>query len=142
MKMRRYRVWLAAGFIAGALTALFYGCQGPSAEVALGEEAALAIGETVLVPGQDMEITFTAITADSRCARDVTCFWAGEVTAAIEVNRDGVTQSLELTQPGAGFPAMVDVAGYNFTFSVSPYPEIATEAIADENYRLHLTVTR
>src|SRR5690349_19932998 len=49
----------------------------PSLE--LGVEGTLAASASATVKGTDFEVKFVGITEDSRCPKDVTCVWAGEV---------------------------------------------------------------
>ncbi len=141
--MKRFRALVAAGLVAGLLVTLACGGDQDAAPVELGEESVLAIGESVRVAGEGLEIAFVAVTEDSRCARDVTCIWEGRVVAAVEVTLDDETQALDLAQPGlTDSPASADFHAYRFSFAVEPYPETAGVAIAEGEYRLHLTATR
>ncbi len=140
---------MVAGLIAGLLAALGCGGGQDTVTVGLGEEAVLAIDGSARVVGEDLEIVFVAVTDDSRCARDVTCIWEGRVVAAVEIALGGVTQSLDLVQPGLADPAgsddqptSVEFRGYRFSFAVEPYPETAGVPILESEYRLHLIVTR
>jgi hypothetical protein len=58
-------------------------CGSTSAQIAqpidLGVEVTLAPGSTAVLKQGGIEVQFVAVTADSRCPRDVTCVWAGEV---------------------------------------------------------------
>jgi len=65
-------------------------CGGSPASTApapleLDVEGTLAAGTTVPVKGTDMQVTFVAVTEDSRCPKDVTCVWAGEVKVKLTV---------------------------------------------------------
>ncbi len=141
--MSRFRICLVASLVALLLAAAACGGGQDAATVDLGEESVLAIGESVRVAGEGLEIAFAAVTEDSRCARDVTCIWEGRVVAAVEVTLDDETQALDLAQPGlTDHPATVDFQGYLFSFAVEPYPETAGVPISEGEYRLHLTVSR
>ncbi len=131
-----------AGLIAGVLVTLTCGGGQDVATVALGEESVLAIGQSVRLAGEGLEIAFVAVTEDSRCARGVTCIWEGRVVAAVKINLDDETQSLDLAQPGLTDLPAADFQGYRFSFAVEPYPETAVVPIPEGEYRLHLTVTR
>lgn len=52
----------------------------------LGAEITLAPGAAVSVKTTGMTVRFVAVTEDSRCARDTTCVWAGEVRALLEIH--------------------------------------------------------
>jgi hypothetical protein len=51
-------------------------------------------GVAVAVAGTDLELRLIKIVSDSRCPRDVTCVWAGEVQVRLSV-RSGNTPALE-----------------------------------------------
>ena len=51
-------------------------------------------GVAVSVAGTDLELRLIGIMSDSRCPRDVTCVWAGEVQLRLSV-RSGNTPALE-----------------------------------------------
>lgn len=109
----------------------------------LGDEMSLPIGQTAVVSGEGLTIEFRSVPEDSRCARDVTCVWAGQVRCAVDVTANGDTTSLDLIQPGlTDAPASQEHGGYVFTFSVDPYPEEAGLGIAPGDYVLRLTVNR
>ncbi len=141
--MKSFLALVAAGLVAGLLVTLACGGDQDAATVELGEESVLAIGESVRVAGESLEIAFVAVTEDSRCARDVTCIWEGRVVAAVEVTLDDETQALDLAQPGlTDSPASTDFQAYRFSFAVEPYPETSAFPIVEGEYRLYLTVTR
>ena len=48
------------------------------ATLALASLMTLAVGDTVVVDGSDMSLTFVGVPRDSRCPRDVQCIVAGE----------------------------------------------------------------
>ena len=51
-------------------------------------------GVAVAVAGTDLELRLIKIVSDSRCPRDVTCVWAGEVLVRFSV-RSGNTPAME-----------------------------------------------
>lgn len=109
-------------------------------EVRLDEEFVLSVGQSAVVEGEDLQITFTEVLSDSRCPEGATCIWAGAVSSALQVVDSGSTYVMVLTQLGlASFPTD-SLGDYEVTFDVQPYPELGTELQA-EDYRLHLTIT-
>lgn len=110
--------------------------------VNLDREFTLAIGESAGIEDQNMEITFLQVLEDSRCPRNVTCIWAGRVSAAVEITGSQPGYKMVLTQPGlSGQPATETYKEYEFAFNVTPYPESGKQ-IASEEYRLNLTVSK
>ncbi len=88
-----------------------------------------------------MVITFKEVITDSRCPKNVTCIWAGQVSCLTEVTKDGTLNKLVLTQPGLSDPATESFNGYKVAFNVTPYPEAGNQ-IAQNEYRLVLTVSK
>lgn len=119
-------------------------CSRTSGEtvVAPGQEFSLSIGQSAVITGESLKIKFERVTEDSRCPRNVTCIWAGQVVCAILVQRGTSSDTVLLTQPGlsdqAGQPGY---KGYQLLFRVEPYPE-AGRKIADDEYRLLMTVKK
>ncbi len=79
---------------------------------------------------------FIAVTEDSRCPRDVTCIWAGEVKVQLEIHESGKAASqIEILEGGS------TVAGeYRVTLvRVEPQP-MSTARIAPQDYRATLKI--
>ncbi len=108
-----------------------------------GEEFSLLIGQSVEITGGNLDIKFVEVSEDSRCPRDVTCVWAGRVTAVVEISTGDSSQQLNLSQPGlTDAPAREKYGGYELTYKVEPYPEKAEVEITADEYRLLLIVSR
>jgi len=52
-----------------------------------GTDVVLAPGQTAAVMAAPMSVRFIAVTEDSRCPRDTTCVWAGQVKLALEIQQ-------------------------------------------------------
>ena len=112
------------------------------ATVRLNEEFTLSVGQRVRVEGEDLRMEFLEVVADSRCPKDVTCNWAGEVRCLVELVSSGSAERLELTQPGlSGEPSRQAFKGYEISFAVDPYPQEGKQ-ISRGDYRLRLTVRK
>ncbi len=138
---RHATIWLI--FLLGALL-LPAGCAGAGGEVtaSLGQEISLSIGETALIEGEELRLKFTEVVGDSRCPKDIYCFWQGEVSCGVEVTYSGDRYQMVLTQPGlTAEPSVKTFQQYHLTFSVDPYPESGKE-IRQKDYRLNLTVDK
>lgn len=110
--------------------------------VSLGDEVILKIGQNAMIRGEDLEVSFIEILEDSRCPRNVTCVWEGQVVAVVELCKDGISQQMELIQPGLSDQTVTAYyEDYALHFTVEPYPEEGKEISADD-YRLRLTVNR
>jgi len=137
--MRKAIVWLS---IAVSMVAAFAGCSKPAAiEAAPGEEFTLGVGQSAVITGEDLSITFVEVISDSRCPKDAICIWMGEASCLVEVTQNGGTQSKVLTQPGLSAPVTTDYGRFDILFDVQPYPEAGREIKADD-YRVELTITR
>src|SRR4030066_174537 len=125
------------------LLGLGTGCAGSSELVKadLGQEFSLHIGQTAQIENEPLAIRFNAVAGDSRCPKNVTCVWAGEVKCDVTVTYQGSSSNITLTQPGLTEPPSETYKGYKLIFSVQPYPE-AGKQISTEEYRLILTVDK
>jgi|SRR5688572_910056 hypothetical protein len=111
------------------------GCAAtPPAQIAdLGVEFTMAPGETVALKGTGIKVRFVAVTQDSRCPKDTTCIWAGEVKAQIDILKISQTWQVEL--PSGGNTAIDD---HRVTLlRVEPQPT-STARIAPQDYRATL----
>jgi hypothetical protein len=97
-----------------------------------------------LRPGQservdDLEITLTGITEDSRCPPDVQCFWQGQVGVQLEVVVAGIeTQAITLTSVMS--PIMALLAHQITLVAVEPGPATAGSTIPLSEYVVTLQV--
>ena len=130
--------------LAGLLFLLLFlmSCAGTPGQVkaGLGQQFSLAINQTATVSGENLKIKFLDVTGESRCPTGVTCIWAGEVSAVIEVG-DGSSANLTLVEPGHGGQSNQTYKNYIFSFHVEPYPEVG-KPIMEGDYRLLLTVDK
>jgi hypothetical protein len=109
-----------------------------SRTVELGVEVTMASGETVSVKATPLKVRFVAVTEDSRCPREVTCIWAGEVKVALEFHGSSpLAAQAEIAERGS------TVAGaYRVTLvRVEPHPT-STARIAPQDYRATLKIDR
>lgn len=99
-------------------------------EVDLGEVFSLTEGESVVFDDLGATLRFVEEANDSRCPSNVTCVWAGEVTARLEwtIGRRA-PETVALTGHVGGDVAedakgvSAEVAGYRFTLlAMAPYP--------------------
>jgi hypothetical protein len=126
---------LAAILFCFALT----GCSAARPEEAksvnLGVKVTLAPGASVSSKSGEVKVRFVAVTEDSRCPRDVTCVWAGEVKVQLEIQVAKVASQAEMLEGGS------TVAGaYRVTLvKVEPQP-VSTVKIAPQDYRATLAI--
>jgi len=127
--MTRHVAIFACLALAGCVTA-------PAAKsqvVELGAEVTLAAGATVSVKGAGLAVRFVSVTEDSRCPRDVTCIWAGEVKIQLEVLVSRTRSKVEILEGGNTV-----ASGYRVSLvRVDPVPS-STARIALQDYRVTL----
>lgn len=99
----------------------------------------LHVGESGVVSG-GMTITFVGVSDDSRCPRDVECFWAGTATVELTFETtDGVTGPLELVFGGLP-PTGAEVGGVTVdVIDLLPYP-LSTQEINPGEYVVTLDI--
>lgn len=103
-----------------------------------GGDVTLAPGAIAAVKAAQMKVRFVAVTEDSRCPRDVTCIWAGEVKVLLEIEQASKVKSRVELREGAS----TDAGGYRVTL-VQVEPQRADSArIAPQDYRVTLTIGR
>jgi hypothetical protein len=119
---------------------LLIGCTSNTVKASLGKEFTLAIGQSATISSENLKIEFLDVTADSRCPKDVECFWAGEVTCLLDITTNGSAEQVELTQPGGSDAGQI-VGDYAYKFTVEPYP-VSTRQIEKKDYRLKMTVSK
>lgn len=110
--------------------------------VDLGEECTLAVGQSAVVAGGDLEIRFVEVLEDSRCPKGAACVWEGRVDCMVEVKEGDSSQQIKLTQSGLTDEYAEETYGdYRFAFKVEPYPEEGKE-ISSGEYGLLLRVSK
>ena len=99
-------------------------------------------GQTATIRGEQLEVRFDRVVADSRCPRGAQCVRAGDVRIALTLQKTGhAAEAVELTLPSRP-PAGAAYAGYQIDLqSVTPSPEVGRETRA-EDYVATLTVRR
>ncbi len=112
----------------------------------LGQEFTLAIGQSVIINGENLEIKFQEVAEDNRYRpSEHDQFWEGRVRVIVEIIENGSPFQMVLTQPG--LMGLNDeyveeiYKEYWLIFKVEPYPEVGA-VIATADYRLLLTVSK
>lgn len=132
--------WIGILLIVAGIVILLFSLSGSSSTVNPGEEVILRIGQSVSVEGEDLKVTFSGVSGDSRCPADAICIWAGEVTCLMEIKQDGEKTSTEFVYPGlTGDYSQLTYKEHTYSFKVQPYP-YSDKEISDSEYRLFLIV--
>ena len=106
--------------------------------VDLGAEVTLSPGETTSVNSTEFKVRFVAVTEDSRCPRDVTCIWAGEVKIQFEIHESAKSTSpVEILEGGNSV-----VGAYRVTLVRVEPATRSTARIAPQDYRATIVVEK
>lgn len=129
--------WPALLVTFGSLFAVACGSSSSGPSAALNQPTELAPGQTAQVG--PLRITFTAVSADSRCPVDVVCVWEGDAVVELTVSQPtGAVETRELhtSQPR---PAIYD--GFQIELvRLDPAPR-STQPIPPGSYRLVVRVS-
>ena len=120
-------------------TLLAAACVAPSTEVPLDQDFEIALGKTVAIAGTAQQVTFTAVTEDSRCPTDVVCVWAGNARISLRVTGAGTDSAIALN---TGLePRSATVNRFRLELrGLIPVPRAGTPTTPDA-YRATLRVT-
>ncbi len=137
--MKKYSLYI---LVLVAITSLLCGCKDNKVKAELGQDFSLAIGQSAVITGEELEITFEKVTEDSRCPTGVVCVSEGVVICLMKITEGGTTYGIELSQPGlsTGY-AQETYKEYKFTFKVEPYPESGNEIPSNE-YQILIEISK
>lgn len=108
----------------------------------MAEEFTLALNQTAVIETENLAVTFTGVSEDSRCPSDVVCVWEGQARVSVRVDRAGAQLGeIELILRAGNLEmARETVGGYVVqAVRLEPYP-VSTAPIKAEQYRLTLVV--
>jgi hypothetical protein len=106
--------------------------------IELGAEVTLAPGASAAFKPAGIVVQFVGIAADSRCPRDVTCMWAGEVKAIISIrNAQQPPVRHEMLEGGHATSGDYRIS----LVRVLPEP-VSSAKIPPENYRATLQLQK
>ena len=130
------RAGLLCCFLVAALASC--GASNSPLSMELGTEVTLSPGASAAFKPADIVVEFVGVAADSRCPRDVTCMWAGEVKAIFSIRN--------ARQPPARHEIVegkyASSGEYRITLvRVLPEP-VASTRIPPENYRATLLLQK
>jgi hypothetical protein len=116
------------------------GCSGT--RISLGQDFSLHVGQSASIKGEELQIKFLEVIADSRCPRGVTCIWEGEVSCMVAIRYRGSLQQMMFTEPGStSWPPEISFEEYQIAYHVEPYPEAGVNIPVAE-YQLLLRVSK
>ena len=109
--------------------------------VRTGDEFDLSPSQSAVVDSGALTLTFVKVNADSRCATDVQCVWAGDVAAALMVGVAGGEKSATTIHTNID-PKNTIVGAYKVeVVNVKPAPHSGT-TIPQDSYLITFRVTR
>lgn len=114
-----------------------------SGPVALDQPFVVRMGQSVAVPDAGVRVSLTGVVEDSRCPRNVDCFWAGRAQLSFQL--DGAERSARLTlstQPPDGRTRAYWQGLALELVSVEPYPVYPDVKIAPEEYNATVVVRK
>ena len=115
-----------------------------NAEVPLGQEFKLKVGQETVVKGEDLALHFQAVTEDSRCPKSVQCVQAGQAKVAVVARRKGTdSPALTLTLNPPQAQNQIVYEGYTIQLkALNPYPETPDKKIEQKDYEATLVVAK
>jgi hypothetical protein len=104
----------------------------------LDEDFRLAPGQTAVIAGTELSVSFRQVVADSRCPSNVVCVWTGNGEVELAVRTASGTAIPHVLGTPAG-PLEVVVSPYRIRIlGLDPYPGVSP--IPPNEYRLRLRV--
>lgn len=115
-------------------------------EAQLNEPFILAGGQSIILSDANLQLTFTQVVEDSRCPKQVDCFWSGRIMIEVAVQQGSDAPqmiTLETSVAPSEETNTVKVLGYTvYLANVDPYPDDPDVTIPFEAYQATLTVSQ
>jgi hypothetical protein len=110
-------------------------------KVTLGQEFNIKNGGQVIVNGENLRITFSSVSADSRCPTGAQCVWAGNAAIAVEIAKKKKKQTV-VTLNTSSEPKEVAYKRYKIRLvALSPHPKV-NETIDQKEYEATFLITK
>lgn len=119
--------------------------QRNSIPTSLNREFKLKVGQTGIVAGENLKITFVKVSQDSRCPANTACIWAGQAVVVLNVVNDGQNLGEVVLTSRAGSPelAVKTLEDQSTLKLVDVQPEpIASSQTNKTNYTIRLIVSK
>lgn len=112
-----------------------------SSSVSLDTPFQLRTGQTAVVAGEGLSVTFDAVPEDSRCPTGVQCVWAGNAQVQVILSKDGKAAGVVLNTNLE--PKTATYLNYTIELvSLDPYPTAKGGPIAQSQYRATFIVRK
>ena len=113
----------------------------PTVEAVLNVPFSLAAGQTAVLAGEHLSVTFVRVLDDTRCPLDAVCVLAGDATMSVRAQQEGIAaKALSLTLLGN----LQGVAYEGFAFHAQQLMpgQLSGQTIPPEDYSVRLLVDR
>lgn len=132
-------------FASAAVVFLATGCAvgvDASVDTSMDANFSLRIGETARVQAEQIEITFLAVTSDSRCGKGEVCVWAGdaELRIAARIRDKDFGEYTLHTNEREG--SVASFGAFHVQLLALAPPAIAGRVIAPDEYVANLRIAR
>ncbi len=103
----------------------------------------MKMGQSVVVDGQDLKLTFSAVPEDSRCPEGANCIQEGQIRIVLATVGDNASREIEFTRKATFKGTTTQTLGkFKIQLNeVSPYPKSGTP-VQPEQYKLKLAVRK
>lgn len=103
----------------------------------------IKMGESVVVADNDLKLTFSAVTEDSRCPKFTNCIQEGQVKVKFSASVGGKGQVVEVARKPSGTgPVSVAVGDFKIQlYDVVPFPE-AEKKINPADYKARIAIRK
>ena len=118
------------------------GCfdERPTAPGPVDQTIVLAPGQSAVVPGTSITLTFSGVTGDSRCPADALCIQGGSATVRVDAAARSGGRQIVTFETGNLQPA--SYGGFRMELTqLAPYP-FSAGPIKHDDYRATLRITR
>lgn len=107
----------------------------PVPEVVVKEETTAALNQKIFLGG-GVYVTPIKVVSDSRCAVDVTCIWAGEVTLKVKLEKGAEVKEADVKEGGS-----VSFAGANISLLAVTPANNTKKPITEKDYRFTFKIS-
>ena len=105
------------------------------------QQIVLAPKQSARIDGTSLSITFEEVVADSRCPKDVTCIWAGDVEVRVRIDSGNAAPHVATLHLNTAENETVSGEHRVTLIAVTPYPD-STQKIDPAAYRATVRVAR
>jgi hypothetical protein len=134
---------VASWQIARYVTERFFAKSTTGTQITLDQPFELKPGQVAKLSDAKLTVTFDSIAEDSRCPKDVVCFWEGQAVAKATIAQNETTETLDFTSRGNQYTLGIQQVG-DYTVKlqqITPYPETQNAKLNKDRYRATFVVS-